>query len=135
MHYLIMEEFSTALEVYKPYEVEDPAYRELIYATKSFHYPTLWREYNSNTRLYDPSRSKAAMMHLILMRYIQKVMERLFILAGKSEGVIGYWSFFYIHYMLVGIPMHLGHDLLLFLVHQTSLKKGEGFICVGPYIM
>lgn len=82
MHHLTMEEFSIALRVYKPHEIEDPTYKELIYVTKSFNYPTLWREYSSDTHPYDPSHSKAATMHSILMRYIQKVMVCSFILAG-----------------------------------------------------
>lgn len=42
MHHLTMEEFYITLGVYKPHEVEDPTYRELVYTMRSFDYPALW---------------------------------------------------------------------------------------------
>lgn len=40
-HYHTMEEFSITLGAYLPHEIEDPAYRDLVYATRAFDYTSL----------------------------------------------------------------------------------------------
>lgn len=101
---------------------------------RAFDYPSLWRQYSADPKPYDPSRAKAAMVYFIPMRHMQKVMAHSFILAGQSKGMVGYWSFFYIHCMPASISMHLEHGLLLFLLYQALLKAGEGYIYADPYI-
>lgn len=49
------------------------------------------------------------------MRYLHRVMARLFAHARSREHIVGYIYLYYIHYMFVGIPMHLGDGLLCFL--------------------
>lgn len=69
MHHLTMVEFSIALRVYLPHEIEDSTYENLVYATRAFDYSSLWRQYNANARPYDPSRSKMPMLYSIPMWY------------------------------------------------------------------
>lgn len=57
-HHLTMEKFSIALGVYLPQKIEDLAYRDLVYTTREFDYPSLWRQYSLTHNHMTPAKAR-----------------------------------------------------------------------------
>lgn len=67
---LSMEQFCTTLGIYEPHEIEEPMYETLTYATASFWYSLLWRQYSDSKEAYVRSIAHASSLRSYTMRYL-----------------------------------------------------------------